>query len=99
MLSNARQRAKIKGIPFDLTLDDLIPLMLPCCPVLGIPLMLHAGGRRGPRDDSASLDRIHPEKGYVRGNVMIISGRANRIKSDATFAELQAVAGFYRNLK
>jgi hypothetical protein len=34
---------------------------------------------------------VDSAKGYVRGNVLVISWRANRIKSDATLAELQAI--------
>lgn len=94
MLRNARHRSEKRGLPFDLTLDDLEPLLVPRCPVLGIR-MVPASGRKGPSEQSPSLDRIVPEKGYVRGNVVIISGRANRIKSDATCAELSALADFY----
>jgi hypothetical protein len=51
------------------------------------------GKRRGAKPNSPSFDRINndPAIGYVRGNVNIISQRANQIKSDATAAELQAV--------
>ena len=94
MLSNARHRAKSKGIPFDLTADHIEPLLLSECPVLGIPLEAHTG-RQGPRDTSPSLDRIIPDRGYVADNIIVISGRANRIKSDASFEELRAVANFY----
>jgi hypothetical protein len=94
MLGNARTRARVKGLPFDITAEYLDTLLVHTCPILGIPLVSHKG-RKGPRDDSPSLDRIVPEKGYVRGNVVVISGRANRIKSDASFKELRAVADFY----
>lgn len=98
MLANARQRAKTKGLPFNLTADHLDTLLVPHCPILGIRLRTHKG-RKGPRDDSPSLDRIVPHKGYVAGNVIIISGKANRIKSDATTCEIRAVADFYGELK
>ena len=42
-------------------------------------------------DNSPNLDRIFPKKGYVPGNVRVISQRANRIKSDATVEEMRAV--------
>lgn len=66
----------------------------PCCPVLGIPLVRRKG--RGVADHSPTLDRLIPAKGYVRGNVMVISMRANRIKSDATLEELERVAAWLR---
>jgi len=41
--------------------------------------------------NQACIDRIIPELGYVEGNVMIISRRANVIKNDATADELIAI--------
>ena len=91
MLNSARSRAKKKGIPFNLSIDDID---LPdTCPVLGIPLVL--GGGFGQRDSSPSLDRVVPAMGYVKGNVIVTSFRANRIKNDATCAELRQVSEFY----
>ena len=43
--------------------------------------------------NSPSLDRIRLELGYVKGNVRVISGRANLLKNDATIEELEAVLG------
>lgn len=87
MLTRAKKRAKVSGRPFDLEKADIkVPEV---CPLLGIPLyvgdgLLHSG--------SPSLDCIVPEKGYVRGNVWVISHRANKIKNDATAFELFAIA-------
>ena len=55
------------------------------CPVLGIPLVI---GEGACSDNSPSIDRIIPELGYVKGNIKVISRRANRIKNDATPDEL-----------
>jgi hypothetical protein len=96
MVRNARNRAKLAGVPFDITKDDII---IPThCPVLGIPLV-HGKGRGGSNDNSPSLDKIRPAEGYVRGNIIVISKRANRIKSDATIKELRDVASFYATLR
>jgi hypothetical protein len=46
-------------------------------------------GQDKPTDNSPSLDKIIPSLGYVRGNVQVISQRANSIKRDATLAELE----------
>ena len=86
ILTAARHRAKKKGIPFNLICDDIV--IPECCPVLGVQLVL---GEGICSDNSPSLDRIIPELGYVRGNVKIISRRANRIKNDATPDELYKV--------
>lgn len=87
MLSGAKKRAQRDGLPFDITLADLtIPER---CPVLGIKLV---SSRGRPSDASPSLDKIRPERGYVRGNIAIISNRANRLKMNATAAELRMIA-------
>ena len=94
MLKLARQRARAAGVAFDLREDDFtIPKL---CPVLGIELS-HGKGRRGPTDSSPTLDRIVPSRGYVRGNVVVVSWRANRLKSDGTIAELARIVDFYRS--
>lgn len=58
--------------------------------VLNLGLLLD-GSRR---DRKPSLDRVVPSLGYVKGNVRVISFRANRIKSDATADELRAVLSY-----
>lgn len=87
MLSQAKIRARKFDLPFDLVLSDIV--IPEVCPVLGIPLKRRFGGRL---PNSPSLDRMKPELGYVKGNVAIISWRANHIKNDARPEELRAVA-------
>lgn len=48
-----------------------------------LPLMTMRA-RRGPCDTSPTLDKIRPMKGYVPGNIAVISSRANRIKNNET---------------
>jgi len=48
------------------------------------------------RPNSPSIDRVSPGKGYVKGNVIVVSQKANSIKSNATPHELERVAAFYR---
>ena len=92
-LSNTKARAKKKGLPFDLTLEDLF--FPKTCPVLGIPLVERSGSFS---DNSPSLDRTVPTQGYVKGNVAIMSYRANRIKCHATLAELKAIVAYMERL-
>lgn len=90
LLKWAKDRARRKGLEFDLTVDDIsIPNL---CPVLKVPLCTNSSR---PCGFSPSLDRIDPTKGYIRGNVIVVSYRANRLKSDASLLELLAVASFY----
>lgn len=65
------------------------------CPILGIELNYSASYRS---DDSPSFDRIDSSKGYVKGNVAIMSWRANRIKNDGTADEHQRIADFMQSL-
>ena len=64
------------------------------CPLLGIPMEWNTGKSAGTgtlvraKHNSKSIDRIDTNKGYIRGNVHIVSYRANSIKSDATLEEL-----------
>jgi hypothetical protein len=94
MIQNARVRARAAGVPFTIaTTDIVIPTH---CPILGIPLFT---GKRGGGDNSPSLDRVRPERGYVPGNIIVISNRANRLKSDASIEELRDIASFYATLQ
>lgn len=89
LLYYARQRAKELGLACTITREDCaVPTH---CPALGIELKVNSGGK-GFKDESPSLDRIDPAKGYVPGNVVVISFRANRIKHNATAVEIKAVA-------
>ena len=90
LVNSARRSAKQRGLPFDLSCEDIV--IPERCPVLGIPIVLNTAARA---DDSPSLDRIVPALGYVKGNVIVISWRANRLKQDASIAELRALADFY----
>lgn len=93
MVQEARTRATKKGLAFDITADDLsIPL---CCPVLGIALSRERG-QKYRADGSPSIERINTKLGYIPGNVIIVSWRANRIKSDASLEELEKIVSFYR---
>lgn len=60
--------------------------------MLGIKLRPASGSRT---NSTPSLDRIIPKKGYVRGNIIVISWRANLLKRDATIKELMQLASFY----
>ena len=52
-------------------------------------------GNREEIHSSPSLDRIIPSKGYMKGNVVWISMKANSIKQDATASEIHQVAEWY----
>ena len=45
-------------------------------------------GEKGNYEYTPSLDRIDPTKGYIKGNVWVITKRANTMKNSATREEL-----------
>jgi endogenous inhibitor of DNA gyrase (YacG/DUF329 family) len=94
--SHASRRARKKDLEFNLTPQD-IPEIPEYCPILNIKLEKNNGA--GPKDYSPSLDRIDSTKGYIVGNIRIISNRANRIKSDSTFEEIELLYKDYQKLK
>lgn len=87
LLNNARERSRLNGLEFDLRVEDIFVPAL--CPVLGIPIIR---GQTKKTDNSPSLDRIDNTRGYVRGNVAVISDRANRIKNYGTADEHRRIA-------
>lgn len=85
VLNTAKIRARTLGIPFNLEASSLsIPER---CPIFNTPLVW----TDKITNDTPSLDRLVPDKGYVSGNVTFISMRANRIKSDASLSDLQRI--------
>lgn len=82
----AKSRAKKKNLDFNITPEDII--IPDICPILGIKL---ENGNGCLIDSSPTIDRINPALGYVKGNIEVISYRANRIKNDATLDELKKV--------
>lgn len=90
LIGRIKINAKRKGIEFNLDPSDFT--MPKLCPVLGIPIVPFKGKFE---PGAASFDRIDPHKGYVKGNVNIISWRANMLKRDCTDpTELRAVADY-----
>jgi hypothetical protein len=79
-----KRHAIKKKLPFNLTVEYLESVWTEKCPVLGIELDIF-NGKTG--DNSAQMDRLVPDKGYVKGNVSWLSFRANRLKSNATALE------------
>jgi hypothetical protein len=78
---SAKKRAKAKGLEFNIDETDI--LVPTHCPYLGIELT-HSRPRGDSRRDIASLDRIDPTKGYIKGNIEVISWLANTMKNNAT---------------
>lgn len=96
VLYNARRRAINENVPLPNFEEDYLINLLPLdmkCPVLGIPMKWNYGSKK---DDSPALDKIVPALGYVQGNVIFISERANRMKNNGT---PEQIIGVYEWMK
>jgi len=80
LLGWAWGRARRKGVEFSLEISDIV--IPDICPILGTPM------------DRPSLDRTDPKKGYVRGNVKVVSYRGNMLKNNATPDEVKKVLAY-----
>jgi hypothetical protein len=83
LYSRARQRALAKNIDFDINPEDII--IPEFCPYLNIKLEV---GNKNSYIKSPSIDRIDITKGYIKGNIQIISMLANTMKSSASIEQL-----------
>jgi len=89
-LVNIRERSRHRGYESDLDIADL-PILTDSCPVLGIK---YSKGSLKNKDFVPSVDRKNSNLPYLKkykDNLVFISHRANRIKSDATIEELQKI--------
>lgn len=91
ILSNCRQRAKNYNIPFNLELSDIV--IPKYCPVFGIEIRKNEIHKS---NHSPSIDRIIPEKGYIKGNICIISDKANRLKSNMTIQDIEKLLNYIK---
>ena len=94
ILDTKRRTCKMFEVEFSLDESDICPLPK-VCPVLGIVLN-YAVTSGKPEDNSPSIDRLDNSKGYVHGNVRVISNRANRLKGDGTIEEHLKVIAYMK---
>lgn len=89
-VSRAKKRAELTDVPFNITVTDIENIITDRCPIFGSEFKFI--GNKTSKADSPSLDKVDPLKGYVVGNIEIISMKANVIKQNATSADIFKVA-------
>jgi hypothetical protein len=85
----AQKRAQAEHLEFAIELRDIV--IPDRCPVFGIRLERNSGRAR---DNSPSLDRIIPKRGYVKGNICVISWKANRLKKAMSLEEIRLLYNY-----
>ena len=90
--NSSRINSHTKGIEHSISVED-VPLPT-TCRYLGIVLNYTKARERGRLRsyDAPSIDRINSLRGYVPGNIQVVSDLANRMKQDATIEQLLAFA-------
>jgi t-SNARE complex subunit (syntaxin) len=94
LYKNIKSRCKRIGREFSIEFEDII--IPEKCPVFGFELK---------REDkktwmcAPSVDRIDSSKGYIKGNITVVSRRANILKRDATIDELEQLLNYYKTLR
>lgn len=88
--SSLKSNALRRKVPFDLSpeyLEFVYELQKCSCIYTGIPISID--NRSGIHSESLSVDRFDTSQGYIEGNILLCSNRANAIKRDQTTEELQ----------
>lgn len=92
--NNAKRRARIRGRPFNLSIDDVAELISEAdgrCSVSGCGTLMEIGNRK-LGNSSPTLDEVRVGEGYVLGNTAVICYVCNRRKSDMTSDQLRRLA-------
>jgi len=87
----ARTRARKYKTEFNIDKEDIV--IPEKCPILR--LTLSKGD--GYLPNAMSLDRVDNNKGYIKGNVRVISRKANLLKSSLTLDILENIIKYIKN--
>jgi hypothetical protein len=90
----ARARAKKNGTEFTITQEDVEAVWTNTCPIYQMPLVTNQGK---PDGNSHSIDRINNNKGYIPGNIAIVSMRFNSEKRNLSPELLRRMLAYMEN--
>lgn len=91
-IESAKQRAKQKGVGFDLTAAWAKQVWTGRCALTGLPFSNTSGLGPGPKRLAPSIDRINAKKGYTQSNCRFVLLAINSFKHDGTDAQMLALA-------
>ena len=83
-----KNRAKRNSIEINIEWSDIPDPNLSMCPVFGTKYTM---GLKNKSEFSATVDRINPSLGYIKGNIQLLSSLANTIKSDADYLMIERI--------
>jgi len=93
LLNYAQDRARRHSLPFDLDREWLEPkLAMGKCELTGLTLSGEVPGQYRIHPFAPSLDRIHPDAGYVKTNTRLVCFAVNMARSDWGDAVLMQIA-------
>lgn len=94
VLPGIRYRAKQSGLECTISAEDIVVPAV--CPVFGTPFefMTDNSMMKSPR--TPSVDRFDNSKGYIPGNIRVVSLRANLLKKDANIEEIEKILAYMK---
>jgi hypothetical protein len=92
LVSKIKAQSKLKNIEFNITKDDID--WIEFCPIMDIKIDYYTTEFR--KHNTASFDRRDPNKGYIKGNVFIISNIANMRKSDLNVQQIERLLNYVK---
>lgn len=93
LIDKVKAQAKMKGIEFDISVKDIE--WSETCPILFCEIDYYTTVTK--TGNTASFDRKNPSKGYIRGNVFVISNKANSMKSNGTVEIFERLLQYVKN--
>lgn len=86
MLDGVKNRCHRRKMKCDITVQDIV--IPEVCPILLVPL------KKYDKNWAPSLDRVDNSKGYEKGNVRVISKRANALKGDMSIDDIERLLAY-----
>jgi hypothetical protein len=87
---HAKNRAKNKNLQFNIIKEDIV--IPEKCPVFDVPLNFEN------KDNVPTLDRVDNTQGYIKGNIQVISFKANRLKNSSSMDELKKIINYMERI-